>query len=487
MATLLTCDVTRSEHDPDLEAAAANTVTTAASTMHPVTGTFVDPLRESAFAAQLFCWAFPCHAVLMALSLAFIVGMTRIVAIELRVVWSLCVISVTLALVGRVLLHRMHDAARGQRIGSWAWTILNVVDVFCFIGGYVMKPAKACLATQDQYLASLEMPILCSFSMALINGSHGLAFLHKIALIALNVMTNLVVIAACGEDAYLEAFAGISALVLGTAVAHIVELHVRHGYAEKVVVTRRLAKEKMRLERRNEQLQAEKERLQYDVKCRGRAQDDDDRSAVCRGLRAGPSQIYQPNANSDSSETGAPAPSESPPPSMPPGPPSSLAASWSTTSCEAAGAPAPSDAPPASMPSGPSSSIAANGPMTPTASCEAAGNPAPSDAPPASMQPVARSTESTINHNSAVVPLSWADADRQFYIDRAARESAASGKRAEPLTWAEAERQRLAGDEQFEAERLAADQQFEAERIASRVSSEQRLAAAKVLAGLSKK
>ena len=43
------------EHDP------ANIV------MHPVTGTFADPMHESAFAAQFFRLAFPCHAFLMVL------------------------------------------------------------------------------------------------------------------------------------------------------------------------------------------------------------------------------------------------------------------------------------------------------------------------------------------------------------------------------------------------------------------------------------
>ena len=61
-----------------------------------------------------------------------------------------------------------------------------------------------------------------------------------------------------------------------------------------------------RLEVRNEQLIAEKERLLYDVQ---RLDNDDDRSAIRRGLQAGH------------------APAESPPPSLPPGAPSSTAGS----------------------------------------------------------------------------------------------------------------------------------------------------------------
>eukprot|EP00964_Phaeocystis_antarctica_P117668 scaffold81467_cov63-Phaeocystis_antarctica.AAC.1 len=59
-----------------------------------------------------------------------------------------------------------------------------------------------------------------------------------------------------------------------------------------------------------EQLQTSNERLLYDVQRRGRPlDDDDDRSAIRRGLQAGP------------------APSDSPPPSLPPGAPSSSAGS----------------------------------------------------------------------------------------------------------------------------------------------------------------
>ena len=81
---------------------------------------------------------------------------------------------------------------------------------------------------------------------------------------------------------------------------------------------RRLAEERRQLdEERIEQLQTSNERLLYDMQRRGRSLDDDgDRSAIRRGLRAGPAQ---PNA--ESSEAGAPA--DSPPPSLPPGAPSS--------------------------------------------------------------------------------------------------------------------------------------------------------------------
>ena len=122
----------------------------------------------------------------------------------------------------------------------------------------------------------------------------------------------------------------------GFCVAHLAEMHVRHSYADKQRLEgkqRRLevqinaeTAESRRLEERNEQLRAEKERLMYDVQRRGNPLDDDDaRSAIRRGLQAGPSPSYHRADSTDSRETGTSALSDSPLPSLPPGPPSSSA------------------------------------------------------------------------------------------------------------------------------------------------------------------
>ena len=85
-----------------------------------------------------------------------------------------------------------------------------------------------------------------------------------------------------------------------------------------------------------EQLQAEKERLLYDVQRRGRPLDDnDDRSAIRRGLLAGSSQQefkWIPYPPTDPSEGGGPTQSDSPPPLLPLGPPSSTSSSESSVS-----------------------------------------------------------------------------------------------------------------------------------------------------------
>ena len=107
--------------------------------------------------------------------------------------------------------------------------------------------------------------------------------------------------------------------VLG--ITHLAEMHVRRSYAN----TQRLkvqmnaeAEESRRLEERNEQLRAEKERLMRDLQRRGNPLDDvDARSAIRRGLLAGPCH------SSHTSGAGCPGPSVSLPGSLPPGPPSS--------------------------------------------------------------------------------------------------------------------------------------------------------------------
>ena len=106
---------------------------------------------------------------------------------------------------------------------------------------------------------------------------------------------------------------GCVVLVVGS-VSHLARLMQDEEKRRLVQEKQRLAEEKLRLEERNEQLQAEKERLLYDMQHRG-PPDEEDRSAIRRGLRAG----------SHPSEAGGPAPSDSPPPSLPPGAPSSAA------------------------------------------------------------------------------------------------------------------------------------------------------------------
>ena len=311
-ATLLSSGAPRSEHDPD-DAAAASIA------MHPVTGAFANPSHESACAAQLFRMAFPCHAFLMALSLAISIWTSLSVPTELWPLESVAAFCTALGLIGRVLVHRMDDTVRGQCLGSWTWTALVVLGVtIYFIPTKVSWP----VTLHDGWTIQ-------AVTGSLVNGSHGLGFWHKLGLIGLMLVDGLWAIGSYGK----AALGNESMLVVGFVVAHMAEMHLRHSYVEKQRqakdYTHRLAEEKRlgeTLEERNEQLRAEKERLLYDVQRRGRPlDDDDDRSAIRRGLQAGPSQqpLSTTGDTSSSDLSGAKPASDSPTPSLPPGPPSS--------------------------------------------------------------------------------------------------------------------------------------------------------------------
>ena len=450
---LLLSSAPRSEHDPDT---AMRSVTgafaDAAITMHPVTGAFADPSHETAFAAHLFRLAFPCHAFLMTLLLGLTIWTTLGAPAELSsvFVWRVIVPILALGLVGRVLVHRMHDTVRGQRIGSWAWMALVVLANTADMCGFLNAPAVGC--AQSSKAAAL-LPLLY-LATALTNGTHGLGFVLKAALLGLVLVTCFFAIAVCGEAGLvLMLIAMVPMTIVGFVLAHMAEVHLRHSYVEKQRLEERNDEESRRLEERNEQLQAEKERLLYDVQRRGRPLDDgDDRSAIRRGLQ-GPSQPYHRADSTNSSDTRAPDPSDSPLPSMPPGPPSSSERESGKSGQDTG-----------------DSSRAVHGKSTPPpptwaeldaqfyaerAAESAAEQEMPAGAPPSTAGAQPRSA----GRSKALPPPSWAElAYRRFYAERAAQssiiEQGVPPPMGQPPTWAEL-------DAQFYAEtaaELAAEQ-----------------------------
>ena len=357
-AALLGSAAPRSEHDPDLEAAAVATIA-----MQLVTGTFADPTHESAFAAQFFRLAFPCHVFLIALNLAVFTWAALVTQPEMSAFWSLIGLVAAFLMLSRVLIHCIVDSVRGQRLGSQSWTALIVISWVGGVGMYMMDTTAACATAQVNYLGPL-----IALVTALVNGSHGMGFAHKLGLMGLLLVLDLLLVAVCFKFALAQALGDVGAHMVGFVVAHMVEMHLRQIYAEnaeKVKDQRRLTEERRRLEERNEQLRAEKERLMYDVQRRGgRPLDDgDDRSAIRRGLQAGPSQPYhRADSSTGSSETGTPAQSDSPPASLPPGPPSSKS-SHSSEPISIAGKstapPPPTLAHPSSLARGPVSELVA--------------------------------------------------------------------------------------------------------------------------------
>ena len=152
MPRLLAADAQRSD-DPDLEApvpvaAASPSRIETAPSMQRVTGTFADPLHESAFAAQLFRMAYPAHVPLLAVLLAYY-GWSVLVRPDQRdfnvAIALLCALP---ALVGRVLLHRTgsRDPVRSQRIGGRVWAVAMVLGVALDVVGLITAPAASCAA-----------------------------------------------------------------------------------------------------------------------------------------------------------------------------------------------------------------------------------------------------------------------------------------------------------------------------------------------------
>ena len=286
MPALLAGDAPRSENDPDLKA--ASVAAAASIAMHPVTGAFADPAHESAFAAQFFRLAFRCHAFLMALMLV----VTAWSAFRAPFLWTLSRSTLAICIIGlagRVMVHRIEDTERGQRMGSSTWTALAVLAMVSDVSDYLAVPAATCRTAAIQDLSTMAMHPLVALAFALVNGTHGLSFSRRIGLTVL-----LMVIFFCDCQLQAGMFQVLSAVLalIGFAVAHLAEMHLRHSYAEKQGLRRRskdeaediqrlererrrleesMDGESRRLEERNEQLRAEKARL-------------------VRGLQAGPNQ-----------------------------------------------------------------------------------------------------------------------------------------------------------------------------------------------------
>jgi hypothetical protein len=208
--------------------------------------------------------------------------------------------------------------------------LLTALNIAAGMVSVMVAPAAAC----EVFVQAKYMIPFVYLSVVLINGTHGLSFACKFALIAMALIDCVVKVATCHDrelDPWIVCTMG--AVVLGSAATHTAELFLRRSYAERV-----LAKtQEQQLEERNEQLRAEKERLLYDVQRRGRPLDDDDeRSALRRGLLAGSSQPCVLNGgDTDPSEPkGAPSDSPPSPPTLPPGPPSSASSGGSVSSSE---------------------------------------------------------------------------------------------------------------------------------------------------------
>ena len=308
------------------------------ATVHPITGTFAESDTAAAFRSKVFRFMLPMHVVALAALVA-----TGVVFESDSVVGGALTMSLLLTSIGvlgistRIAVHRWEDQDQGQRYGAFGWTT-------CVVSGCVAE----CIA----YVPGLHLSsVMCEASsmyasplvpalFAIITASHGMEFWHTLSLTSLALFKQTFVHIMCGMSPQTCNLV----LVAVCAAGHFVQLHARHAFlwqsehlqtrlggmrqlneAQRRLEESWLLEEKRQLEERNEQLRAEKERLMYDVQRRGRPLDeDDDRSAIRRGLQAGPNHPCPSTGDTSSSGlSGVKPPSESPPPSLPPGPPSS--------------------------------------------------------------------------------------------------------------------------------------------------------------------
>ena len=306
--------------------------------VHPDTNAFTGVPNESV-AARLFQLAFPVHTLLLALCLASTICWLALgpqTYVQALVAITLCF---AVGLVGRVLIHRCHDTVRAQKIGSWTWTVLLVTIVAVRLQLQLHEYWTNLAACPDIFLEIKQnnMIILTTCSLttclatALINGLHGMSFVHKCALLALTMFVDCLDMVFCGEAVRTMVFCDAGAFVVGTVISSWAELCLRRSFQEKAKLLHEKMEQQVKTQQlgvRNEQLRAEKERLLYDnvLQHRGCPIDDDNRSAICRGLQAESHQPCLHAGDTHRSEAGAPETSHSPPPSLPPGPPSSSGA-----------------------------------------------------------------------------------------------------------------------------------------------------------------
>ena len=233
------------------------------------------------------------------------------------------------------MLHRMHDSVRAQRLGSWTWAVVLIAAQVAEIGGLVVGDSMSRSASCE---AAQVMAMVQAIATCVVNGTHGMRFSLKGGLVAFLGLRGLIETAICPLVAV--ALAPV-ALIASAILIQMAELYLRRSYAKQYCLledkrrleerlkeklrerleerlekrlddlrVKPLLEDKRRLEERNEQLQAEKERLLYDVHRRGRPLDnDDERSVIRRGLQAGTNhpatQAYLPRRpGSASSEAG---------------------------------------------------------------------------------------------------------------------------------------------------------------------------------------
>ena len=122
----------------------------------------------------------------------------------------------------------MSDAVRAQRLDTWTWTFCVVAATLTdacasLLAGAVR--AEVCVPTEDKFL-----PPLFLMAAALVNGTHGLGFAHKIALMGIVLFDAcILLIAMCPDStsAIVIALSQAGAIGVGAALARLTQIRTR--------------------------------------------------------------------------------------------------------------------------------------------------------------------------------------------------------------------------------------------------------------------
>ena len=196
-----------------------------------------------------------------------------------------------------MVVHYIKDEVDAQRLGAAAWTIVSALSELA----YMLAPFE-CTASASQAAWEWSASFVAVGALyGIVNGSHGMGFRHKIALVVLSVAGDATRLAAhasslpsdCAETIVM----GLSDLasLVGFGLAHAAELLLRQAHAkaakaakEKAAIQADLEARADVLRARNDRLLSQNDRLTWNEQLRahGAPRPADDRSAVQRGLQA---------------------------------------------------------------------------------------------------------------------------------------------------------------------------------------------------------
>ena len=214
-------------------------------TVQTFMGAFIDAAKEQDFAGRTFSSLFDVHIGLLMVGFGavawLVVGMPDEPTLNeqwgqsVEKVWLLMWSSMIFC---RVALHLvMKEPAKSQRLGSRFWTVYVVSELIADIAGNAARPSNDCPISGREGCVAL-----LSFAKAVLNGTQGMRFWHKTALVYLMVVDGALLFGGiCGAQGVpsqevdpmhhgrpLTLWMPHSGFtLLGGIVAHLIELRLR--------------------------------------------------------------------------------------------------------------------------------------------------------------------------------------------------------------------------------------------------------------------